>query len=47
MCGLGNTHEFSTPTVHKKILTNERDAEALGQEFLRTYGTPKWAIITK
>jgi hypothetical protein len=47
MCGLGNTYEFTTPTVHKKILTNESDAEALGQEFLRSYGTPSWAIITK
>ena len=47
MCGLGNTYEFTTPTVHKKILTNESDAEALGQEFLRSYGTPRWAIITK
>ena len=47
MCGLGNTHEFTTPTIHKKILLCESDAEALGQEFLRSYGTPNWAIITK
>ena len=47
MCGLGNTYEFTTPTIHKKILTNESDAETLGQEFLRSYGTPSWAIITK
>jgi hypothetical protein len=47
MCGLGNTYEFTTPTIHKKILTNESDAETLGQESLRSYGTPSWAIITK
>jgi hypothetical protein len=45
ICGLGNTYEFTTPTIHKKILTNESDAEALGQEFLRSYGTPKWSNI--
>lgn len=43
MCGLGNIHEFITPTVYKKILSSERSAEALGQEFLRSYGTPSWA----
>ena len=47
MCGSGNVYEFRTETVYKKILSNQGDAEALGQEFLRSYGTPNWAIITK
>jgi hypothetical protein len=43
MCGSGNVYEFITTTIHKKILSNQGDAEALGQEFLKSYGKPNWA----
>lgn len=43
MCGLGNIAEFTTPTIYTKVLVTQSDAQTLGNEFLISYGAPKWA----
>lgn len=47
MCGSGNIYQFITPTIYKKVLMSQGDAEVLGREYLKTYGPPEWATRLK